>query len=135
MPWSDINYTQKRFSLRKLTETKEQSLLVATFSSWRNQKRQVVSGFRTPFCRLDRLINSSFKSIIHCPIAKSRLVYGFKTPLCRPYRTHAFWETKILKYQITISVRGCRSYCVEHIFDWVWIQKCLPDSTVGVFFR
>ena len=101
MPWSDINYTQKRVSLRKLTETKEESL-VATFSSWRNQKKQVVSDFKTPFCRLDHLIHSSFKSIIHYPISKSRLVSGFKTPLSRPYRTHVFWETKMLKHQIAI---------------------------------
>ena len=133
MPWSDINYAQKRFFLRKLTETKEE-FLVAAFSSWRIQKKQVVSRFKTPFFRLDRLIHSSFKSIIHYPIAKSRLVCGFKMPLCRPYRTHAFWETKMLKYQVSISVCGCGSYCLEHIFDSVWVQKCVPDSTVGVSF-
>ena len=133
MPWSDINYTQKRFSLRKLTEIKEESS-IATFSSWRNQKKQTVSGSKTPFCRLDRLIHSSFKSIIHYPIQKSRLVSGFKTPLCKQYRTHAFWETKMLKNQISISVCGCGSYCLEHILDWVWVQKCVSDSTVGDFF-
>ena len=74
------------------------------FSSWRNQKKQVVSGFKTTFCRLDRLIHSSFKLIIHYPIAKSRLVSGFKTPLC----THAFWKTKLLKNQISVCL-------------WVWI--------------
>ena len=103
MPWSEINFTQKRFSLRKLTETKEESL-TATCSSWRNQKKQVVSGFKTPFYRLDRLIHSSFKSIIHYPISKSRLVSGFKTPL----RTHAFWKTKLLTNQISVCL-------------WVWI--------------
>ena len=133
MPWSDINYAQKRFFLRKLTETKEE-FLVAAFSSWRIQKKQVVSRFKTPFFRLDRLIHSSFKSIIHYPIAKSRLVCGFKTPLCRPYRTHSFWESKMLKHQVSISLRGCGFYCLEHIFDWDWVQNCVPDSTQGVFF-
>ena len=135
MPWSDINYTQKCFSLRKLTEIKEDSL-TATFSSWRSQKKQVVSGFKTSFCRLDRLIHSSFKSNIHYPIQESRLVSGFKTPLCKQYRTDAFWETKMLKNQISISVCGCVSYCLEHILDWVWVQKCVPDSTChcGWFF-
>ena len=128
LPWSDtngsdINYTQKHFLLRKLTETKEEPL-VATFSSWRNQKKQVVSGFKTPFCRLDRLIHSSFKSIIHYPIAQSRLVSDFKMPLCRPYRTRDFGEAKMLKHQIWISVWGCGCYCLEHIFDWVWVRKC-----------
>ena len=74
------------------------------FPSWRNQRKQVVSGFKTPFCWLDRLIHSSFKLIIHYPIAKSRLVSGFKTPLC----THAFWKTKLLKNQISVCL-------------WVWI--------------
>ena len=135
MPWSDINYTQKRFSLRKLTEIKEESL-IATFSSWRNQKKQVVSGFKTPFCILDRLIHSSLKSIIHYPIQKSRLVSGFKTPLCKQYRTHAFWETKMLKNQISISVCGCGPYCLEYILNSVWVQKCVPNSTFhcGWFF-
>ena len=123
MPWSEINFTQKRFSLRKLTETKEESL-TATCSSWRNQKKQVVSGFKTPFCRLDRLIHSSFKSIIHYPIAQSRLVSDFKMPLCRPYRTRDFGEVKMLKHQISISVWWCGCYCLEHIFDWVWVRKC-----------
>ena len=100
MLWSDLNYTQKRFPLRKLTGTKEESL-VATFSSWRNQQKQVVSGLKMSFCRLDRLIHSSFKWIIHYPVAKGRLVFGFKTPLCRPYRTHTFWETKMIKHQIS----------------------------------
>ena len=99
------------------------------FSSWRNQKKQVVSGFKTTFCRLDRLIHSSFKWIIHYPIAKSRLVSGFKAPLC----THAFWKTKLLKIKFQ-CVCGCGSYCLEQIFDWVWVQKRVPDSTVGVFF-
>ena len=90
MPWFDVNYAQKRISLRKLTETKEESL-VATLSSWRNQKKLVV--------------------------------FGFKTHFCRPYRTHAFWETKMLKHQIYISVCGCWSYCLEHIFDWVWVFR------------
>ena len=103
MSWSEINFTQKRFSLPKLTETKEESL-TATCSSWRNQKKQVVSGFKTPFCRLDSLIHSSFKSIIHYPIAKSKLVSGFKTSLC----TDAFWKTKLLKNQISVCL-------------WVWI--------------
>ena len=133
MSWSDINFTQKRFSLRKLTETKEEPL-IATFFSCRNQKKQVISGFKAPLCRLDRLIHSSFKSIIHYPIDKSWLVSGFKTPLRRPYLTHAFWEMKMLKNQMSISVCGCGSYCLEHIFDWVWVQKCVPDSTVCVFF-
>ena len=132
MPWSDINYTQKRFSLRKLTESKEESS-VATFSSWRNREKQVVSGFKTPFYGPNRSIHSSFKSITHYTIAKIRLVFGFKTSSCRPYRTHAFWETKMLKNQISISVCGCGSYCLEHIFDWVWVQMCVPDFTVGVF--
>ena len=129
MSWSDINYTQKRFSLRKLTETKRESL-VATCSPWRNQKKQVLSGFKALPYRLDLLIHSSFKSIIPYPIAKSSLVSGFKTPLC----THALWETKMLKNQIWIGVCGCGSYCLEHTFDWVWVQKCVPDSAVGFFF-
>ena len=112
MSWSDINFTQKRFSLRKLTETKEEPL-VATFSSWRNQKKQVVSYFKTSFCRLDRLIHSSFKSIIHYAIEKSRLVSGFETPLCRSYRTHAFWETKML---LNSNFNGNFNKCL-----WVWI--------------
>ena len=129
MPCSDINYTQKRLSLRKPTETKEDPL-VATFSSWRNQKKQVVSGFKTSFCRLDRLIHSSFKSIIQNAIEKSRLVSGFETPLCRSYRTHAFWETKmLLNSNFNGSFNeccGCGSSCLELIFDWVWVQKCVP---------
>ena len=129
MSWSDINFTQKRFSLRKLTETKEEPL-IATFFSCRNQKKQVISGFKAPLCRLDRLIHSLFKSIIHYPIAKSTLVSDFKTPLC----TQAFWETIMLKNQISISVCGYRSYCLEHIFDWIWVKKCVPGSTKGVYF-
>ena len=128
MSWSDINFTQKRFSLRKLTETKERSL-ITTCSSWRNQKKQVVSGFKTPFCRLDPLIHSSFKSIIHYSIAKSRLVSGFKTPLC----THAFWKVKMLKNKISVCL-------------WVWIllfrahfwlslgTKACPRFHCGCFF-
>ena len=103
MSWSEINFTQKRFSLRKLTETKEESL-TATCSSWKKQKKQVVSGFKTPFCRLDCLIRSSLKSVIHYLIAKSRLVSGFQTPFC----THAFWKTKLWKNQISVCL-------------WVWI--------------
>ena len=82
-----------------VNETKEESL-TATCSLWRNQKNQVVSGFKTPLCRLNRLIHSSSKSIIHYPIAKSRLVSRFKTPLC----THAFWKTKMLKNQISVCL-------------------------------
>ena len=99
------------------------------FSSWRNQKKQVVSGFKTTFCRLDRLIHFSFKWIIHYPIAKSRLVSGFKAPLC----THAFWKTKLLKNQIPVCL-------------WVWIllfranfwlslgTKACPRYHCGCFF-
>ena len=105
MPWSDINYTQKRFFLRKLTETKEE-FLAAVFSSWRIQKKQVVSRFKTSFFRLDRLIHFSFKSIIHYPIAKSSLVCGFKTPLCRPYRTHSQISNKTSNFNKS---------------PWVWI--------------
>ena len=124
MSWSEINFTQKRFSLRKLTETKEECL-TATRSSWRNKKKQVVSGFKTPFGRL----NQSFKSIIHYPIAKSMLVSGFKMPLC----TDAFWKTKLLKNQISVCL-------------WVWIllfrahfwlslgTKACPRFHCGCFF-
>ena len=128
MSWSEINFIQKRFSLRKSTETKEESL-TATCSSWRNQKNQVVSGFKTPFCRLDRLIHSSFKSIIHYAIAKSRLVSGFKTPLC----THAFWKTKLLKNQISVCL------CVRNLLfrGHFWLSlgtKVCPRFHCGYFF-
>ena len=52
----------------------------------------------------------------------------------KQYRTHPFWETKMLKTQISVSVCGYGSYCLEHILDWVWVRKCVPDSTVCDFF-
>ena len=49
--WLDINYTEKRFPLRKLSETKEESS-VATLSSWRNQKKQVGFWFLGAFLQI-----------------------------------------------------------------------------------
>ena len=60
-------------------------------------------------------------------IAKSRLVRVLRR-LC----AHMLKNEDVTKSNF--SVCGCGSYCLEHIFDWVWVQKCVSDSTVGVFF-
>lgn len=79
----DINYPQKRFSLCKLTETKEESL-------GEIKRSRLVSGCKTLLCRPDRLMHCSFEINYSLSYCEKQIGYGFKTPLGRPDRTHDF---------------------------------------------